>query len=66
MAVAGMSLAVVALGLSADDVRSVERAAELHDLGKVAIPSAILLSGPILGIEVLRDLASNTANQHLV
>ena len=28
-----------ALELSADDVRSVERAAELHDLGKVAIPS---------------------------
>jgi diguanylate cyclase (GGDEF)-like protein len=31
-----------ALGLSRDDVRMVERAAELHDLGKVAIPSAIL------------------------
>jgi two-component system cell cycle response regulator len=30
------------LGLSADDVRTVERAAELHDLGKVGIPSAIL------------------------
>jgi diguanylate cyclase (GGDEF)-like protein len=30
------------LGLPVDDVRAVERAAELHDLGKVAIPSAIL------------------------
>ena len=31
-----------ALDMSADDVRSVERAAELHDIGKVAIPSEIL------------------------
>jgi diguanylate cyclase (GGDEF)-like protein len=30
------------LGLSADEARSVERAAALHDLGKVAIPSTIL------------------------
>ena len=37
-----------ALGLSAEDVQSVERAAELHDLGKVAIPSAILTKeGPL-------------------
>lgn len=37
-----------ALGLSEDDVRSVERAAELHDVGKVAIPSAILTkNGPL-------------------
>jgi diguanylate cyclase (GGDEF)-like protein len=36
------------LGLSADDVESVRRAAELHDLGKVAIPSAILAKpGPL-------------------
>jgi len=36
------------LGLSADDVGSVQRAAELHDLGKVAIPSAILTKrGPL-------------------
>ena len=36
------------LGLSADDVQSVRRAAELHDLGKVAIPSAILTKpGPL-------------------
>lgn len=35
-------------GLSADDVRSVERAAELHDVGKVGIPSAILTKpGPL-------------------
>ena len=30
------------LGLSAADIRSVERAAEVHDLGKVGLPSAIL------------------------
>lgn len=37
-----------ALGLSADDVRTVERAAELHDLGKVGIPSEILTKrGPL-------------------
>ena len=30
------------LGLSADDVRLVKRAAELHDIGKVGIPSEIL------------------------
>ena len=37
-----------ALHLSADDVRSVKRAAELHDIGKVAIPSAILTKdGPL-------------------
>jgi diguanylate cyclase (GGDEF)-like protein len=45
------SLAVdcaVALGLSADDAASVKRAAELHDLGKVAIPTAILSkNGPL-------------------
>jgi diguanylate cyclase (GGDEF)-like protein len=36
------------LGLSADDVEWVQRAAELHDLGKVAIPSAILTKqGPL-------------------
>ena len=38
----------VALNLPAEDVRSVKRAAELHDLGKVAIPSAILTKpGPL-------------------
>ena len=31
-----------ALGLSADDIQSVQQAAELHDIGKVAIPSEIL------------------------
>ena len=37
-----------ALGLSADEVESVERAAELHDIGKVAIPSEILTErGPV-------------------
>jgi two-component system cell cycle response regulator len=37
-----------ALGLSADDVRSVEHAAELHDIGKVGIPSGILTKqGPL-------------------
>ena len=36
------------LGLPEDEVRSVERAAELHDLGKVGIPSAILTKqGPL-------------------
>jgi diguanylate cyclase (GGDEF)-like protein len=36
------------LGLPADDVATVARAAELHDLGKVAIPSAILTKdGPL-------------------
>jgi diguanylate cyclase (GGDEF)-like protein len=30
------------LGLAAEEARSVKRAAELHDLGKVGIPSAIL------------------------
>jgi len=36
------------LGLSSDDVSLVRRAAELHDLGKVAIPSAILTKrGPL-------------------
>jgi diguanylate cyclase (GGDEF)-like protein len=49
------SLAVacaVELGLSADDVESVERAAELHDVGKVALPSAILTKrGPLTAEE---------------
>jgi diguanylate cyclase (GGDEF)-like protein len=40
-----------ALGLSAEDVESVERAAELHDIGKVAIPSAILTKAGHLGDE---------------
>jgi len=45
------SLAVscaAALGLSASEAGSVRRAAELHDLGKVAIPTAILSkNGPL-------------------
>jgi diguanylate cyclase (GGDEF)-like protein len=47
--VAGLAVACAqTLGLAADDVRAVERAAELHDLGKVAIPSAILTKqGPL-------------------
>jgi diguanylate cyclase (GGDEF)-like protein len=41
--VAGLAVACAeALDLSADDVLAVARAAELHDVGKVAIPSAIL------------------------
>ena len=37
-----------ALGLSGPDVQSVERAAELHDIGKVGIPSEILTKqGPL-------------------
>jgi diguanylate cyclase (GGDEF)-like protein len=39
------------LCLPADEVRLVERAAELHDLGKVAIPSAILTKGGALSNE---------------
>ncbi len=36
------------LGLPADEVRSVERAGELHDVGKVGIPSEILTKrGPL-------------------
>ena len=36
------------LGLSRDEAKSVERAAQLHDVGKVAIPSAILTKdGPL-------------------
>ena len=47
--VAGLAVACAeALGLPDDEVRSIERAAELHDLGKVAIPSAILTKqGPL-------------------
>ena len=37
-----------ALGLEPDDIRLIERAAELHDIGKVGIPSAILTKeGPL-------------------
>jgi diguanylate cyclase (GGDEF)-like protein len=37
-----------ALALSAEDARDVERAAELHDIGKLAIPEAILTKpGPL-------------------
>jgi diguanylate cyclase (GGDEF)-like protein len=37
-----------ALGLSADETETVRRAAELHDIGKVGIPSAILTKqGPL-------------------
>jgi len=47
--VAGLAAACAQmLGLPDDDVRSIQRAAELHDLGKVAIPSAILTKqGPL-------------------
>jgi diguanylate cyclase (GGDEF)-like protein len=40
-----------ALDLSAEEVESVQRAAELHDIGKVAIPSAILTKNGPLGDE---------------
>jgi diguanylate cyclase (GGDEF)-like protein len=47
--VAALSRAVGrALDLSADDIDSLVRAAELHDIGKVAVPDSILLKpGPL-------------------
>jgi diguanylate cyclase (GGDEF)-like protein len=50
------SLAVAcaeSLGLPGDDVQLVERAAELHDIGKVGIPSEILTKHGRLGDEEL-------------
>ena len=41
------------LGLSTDDVRLVKKAAELHDLGKVGIPSEILTKPGLLTEEEL-------------
>ena len=60
------------MGMSDDDVRMVELAAPLHDLGKIAIPDSILLKrGPLtadetavmrrhpqIGHELLRDSAN--------
>jgi diguanylate cyclase (GGDEF)-like protein len=41
-----------ALGLREDDIATVERAAELHDIGKVAIPASILTKpGPLTSEE---------------
>lgn len=42
-----------ALGLSADEVEDIRRAAPLHDLGKIATPDAILLkNGPLTDEEM--------------
>jgi len=61
-----------ALGMSADDVETIELAAPLHDLGKIGLPDHILLKSgrltpeetlvmqrhPIIGYEILKDSAS--------
>jgi diguanylate cyclase (GGDEF)-like protein len=49
------------LGLSADDVRLVERAAELHDIGKVGIPTEILTK-----VEPLSDEELEFMRRHSV
>jgi diguanylate cyclase (GGDEF)-like protein len=49
-----------ALGLSPDDVRLVEKAAELHDLGKVGIPSEILTKPGILNDEEMEFVQSHS------
>jgi two-component system, cell cycle response regulator len=49
-----------ALGLSADDIRSLERAAELHDIGKVGIPSQILTKQGPLNEEELAFMRRHT------
>jgi len=64
------------IGMSDDDVRMVELAAPLHDLGKIAIPDAILLKrGPLTSDEtaVMRrhteigyELLSDSANRFIL
>jgi len=49
-----------ALGLSTDDVQLVEKAAELHDLGKVGIPSEILTKPGILTDEEMEFVQSHS------
>ena len=51
--VAALSRAVArAMGLSSDDIDVLVRAAELHDVGKVAVPEAILAKpGPLDAVE---------------
>lgn len=60
------------LGMSADDVETIELAAPLHDLGKIGLPDDILLKSgrltpdetlimqrhPIIGYEILKDSQS--------
>ncbi len=72
-AVAGM--VADAMGLFEDEVRMIELAAPLHDLGKIAIPDAILMKpGPLTAEEtaVMRqhpqigyDLLSNSQNRFI-
>ena len=49
-----------ALGLSPEDVRSLEKAAELHDLGKVGIPSEILTKSGTLTSEEMDFVRSHS------
>jgi putative two-component system response regulator len=59
--VAAMSGAVAAaLGLPKDSARQIEQAAPLHDIGKVAIPSAILLKNGPLTAEERRVMEQHT------
>ncbi|MFT3757226.1 MAG: two-component system response regulator [Pseudoxanthomonas sp.] len=47
------SLIAEMLGLSEDEVRTIEMAAPLHDIGKIAIPDTILMKpGPLTGEEM--------------
>lgn len=72
-AVAGM--VADAMGLFEDEVRMIELAAPLHDIGKIAIPDAILMKpGPLTAEEtaVMRrhpqigyDLLSNSQNRFI-
>jgi two-component system response regulator RpfG len=66
-----------AMGLSEDDVKMIELAAPLHDIGKIGIPDALLLKrGPLepaertavaaypkLGYDILRDSSSRIVQQ---
>jgi two-component system, response regulator RpfG len=61
-----------AIGMSTDEVETIELAAPLHDLGKIGLPDQILLKGghltpeetlvmqrhPVIGYEILKDSPS--------
>jgi putative two-component system response regulator len=48
------------LGLAADDVQLLERAAGLHDVGKIGVPDAILLAPRKLSVEEFEVVKTHT------
>jgi diguanylate cyclase (GGDEF)-like protein len=80
-AVAGMSVRIaLALGLDRSETKLIDLAAQLHDIGKVAVPDAVLLTPgrltpeqwalirthPVVGADVVRHVPALSSIAHII